>query len=181
MANGQGQPPGAGNTGDSATSFSEPVFEALRQRTDVFEDLIGYVPLSFNGSVAVRHGGELPESAEGEEVSGNYFSGLSVPIERGRGFTRADETTHAAVAVLSYDYWTRSFARDPNIVGPDDLYQGRAGYGCWHYRAWIQRESSPRSPRTFGFRSRTGRSSTPGASRPPSTRCTGLLSGGACG
>jgi predicted permease len=117
MANGQGQPPGAGNTGDSATSFSEPVFEALRQRTDVFEELIGYVPLSFNGSVAVRHGGELPESAEGEEVSGNYFSGLSVPIERGRGFTRADETTHAAVAVLSYDYWTRSFARDPNIVG----------------------------------------------------------------
>ena len=117
MANGQGQPPGAGNTGDSATSFSEPVFEALRQRTDVFEEIIGYVPLSFNGSVAVRHGGELPESAEGEEVSGNYFSGLSVPIQRGRGFTRADETTHAAVAVLSYDYWTRSFARDPNIVG----------------------------------------------------------------
>jgi predicted permease len=117
MANGEGQPPGAGNTGDSSTSFSETVFEALRQRTDVFEELIGYVPLSFNGSVAVRHGGDLPESAEGEEVSGNYFSGLSVPMQRGRGFTRADETAHAAIAVLSYDYWTRSFARDPNIVG----------------------------------------------------------------
>jgi predicted permease len=116
MANGLGQPPGAGNTGDSATSFSEPVFEALRQRSDVFEDLIGYVPLSFNGSVAVRHG-ELPESAEGEEVSGNYFSGLSVRMERGRGFTLADESSHALIAVLSYDYWTRGFSRDPKILG----------------------------------------------------------------
>jgi predicted permease len=116
MANGEGQPPGGGNTGDSNTSFSEPAFEALRQRGDVFEDLIGYVPLSFNGTVAVRHG-ELPESAEGEEVSGNFFSGLSVRMERGRGFTREDETGHAAIAVLSYDYWTRSFARDPEIVG----------------------------------------------------------------
>src|SRR4029079_4183168 len=56
MANGEGQAPGSGNTGDSNTSFSEVTFEALRQRTDVFEELIGYVPLSFNGSVAVRHG-----------------------------------------------------------------------------------------------------------------------------
>jgi predicted permease len=116
MANGEGQPPGGDNTGDSSTSFSEPVFEALRQRGDVFEDLIGYVPLSFNGTVAVRHG-ELPESAEGEEVSGNFFSGLSVRMEQGRGFTREDETSHAPIAVLSYDYWTRSFARDPAIVG----------------------------------------------------------------
>jgi len=116
MAKGEGQPPGAGNTGAYNTSFSEPVFEALRQRADVFEDLIGYVPLSFNGSVAVRHG-ELPESAEGEEVSGNFFSGLSVRMESGRGFTLADETSHAPIIVLSYDYWTRSFARDPAILG----------------------------------------------------------------
>jgi hypothetical protein len=47
-ANGQYQAPGAGDTGDSRTSFSEPVFEALRQRRDVFDDLIVYVPLSLN-------------------------------------------------------------------------------------------------------------------------------------
>jgi predicted permease len=116
MAQGESQPPGAGNTGDPNTSFSVPVFEALRQRGDVFEDLIGYVPLSFDGSVAVRHG-ELPESAEGEEVSGNFFSSLSVRMARGRGFALADETSHAPIVVLSYDYWTRSFARDPEIVG----------------------------------------------------------------
>ncbi len=115
MANGESQPPGAGNTGEYNTSFSEPVFEALRQRADIFDNLIGYVPLSFNQSVAVRHG-ELPESAEGEEVSGNFFTGLTVRMDRGRGFTAADETSHAPIVVLSYDYWTRSFARDPNIL-----------------------------------------------------------------
>jgi predicted permease len=116
MANGEGQPPGAGNTGDSNTSFSEAAFEALRQRSDVFEELIGYVPLSLNGNVAVRHG-ELPEDAAGEEVSGNFFSGIGVRLDRGRGFNLQDEKDHAPVVVLSYDYWTRSYARDPNIVG----------------------------------------------------------------
>ncbi len=116
MANGEGQPPSASNTGDSSTSFSEATFEALRQRTDVFEDLIAFVPLSFTGSVAVRHG-ELPEEAEGEEVSGNFFSGLSARLGLGRGFTYDDEKNHAAIAVISYEYWTRSYARDPNVVG----------------------------------------------------------------
>ena len=50
------QPPGAWNTGNSDTSFSEPVFEALRDRHDVFQDLVAYVPLGI-GKVAVRVGG----------------------------------------------------------------------------------------------------------------------------
>jgi predicted permease len=116
MANGELQPPGADETGDLYAPFSEPVFEALRQRTDVFEDLIGHVPLSFTHSVTVRHG-VFPESAAGEEVSGNFFSGLGVRMESGRGFTLADEKNHAPIVVLSYNYWTRSFAQDPQIVG----------------------------------------------------------------
>src|SRR6185312_3969383 len=38
IANGN-QPPHATNSGNDNTSFSEPVFEALRQRSDVFADL----------------------------------------------------------------------------------------------------------------------------------------------
>ena len=86
-------PPGAGNTGNADTSFSEPVFEAFRQRNDVFEDVIAYVPLGI-GNVAVRYG-EMPEEAEGDEVSGNFFSGLGARIDRGRGLvSRTRETTH---------------------------------------------------------------------------------------
>jgi predicted permease len=116
MTNGQHSPPGGAQSGTWDTSFSEPVFEALRQRGDVFEELIAYVPLSFTGSIAVRHA-ELPEEASGEEVSGNFFSGVGARLERGRGFSLQDEKDHAPIVVLSYDYWTRSYARDLSVVG----------------------------------------------------------------
>ncbi len=116
IGGGQNQAPGGWNTGNSDTSFAESTFEAFRQRSDVFEDLIGYVPLSFTGNVPVRFG-ELPEDAEGEEVSGNFFTGIGARIEQGRGLTLDDEKRHAPVAVLSYDYWTRRFARDPGVLG----------------------------------------------------------------
>jgi predicted permease len=116
LSNGQHPPPGGSQSGSWDTSFSEPVFESLRQRGDVFEELIAYVPLSFTGSIAVRHG-ELPEEASGEEVSGNFFSGVGARLKRGRGFSLQDEKDHASLVVLSYDYWTRSYARDPSVVG----------------------------------------------------------------
>lgn len=111
-----GQPDGAGNTGDSRTSFSEPVFEELRKQRDVFSDLVGYLPLSISGNIAMRIG-ENPEEAEADEVSGNFFSGLGVKFARGRGFTLQDETSHAPVAVLSYSYWTARFGRNPSLLG----------------------------------------------------------------
>ena len=114
-ANGQWQPLGAESTGDSATAFSEPVFEALRQRHDVFDDVIAYVPLGFS-KVAIRYG-DTPEEAQADEVSGNFFSGLSAPISRGRGFTLEDEKNHSQLLVLSYDYWTRRFSRNPSVLG----------------------------------------------------------------
>ncbi len=116
IGGGENQAPGGWNTGEGDTSFSEATFEAFRQRSDVFEELIGYVPLSFTGNVPVRYG-ELPEDAEGEEVSGNFFSGLGARIDRGRGFSMDDEKGHAPIAVISYDYWTRRFARDPEVLG----------------------------------------------------------------
>ena len=116
IGGGENQAPGGWNTGEGDTSFSEATFEAFRQRGDVFEELIGYVPLSFTGNVPVRFG-ELPEDAEGEEVSGNFFSGLGARIDRGRGFSMDDEKSHAPIAVISYDYWTRRFARDPEVLG----------------------------------------------------------------
>jgi predicted permease len=109
------QPPGGYNTGDSDNSFSEPVFEALRERTDVLDDVIAYAPLNV-GKVAVRYG-DTPEEAQGDEVSGNFFSGLTAGIFRGRGLSLQDEKDHSQVAVISHDYWTRRFSRDPAVLG----------------------------------------------------------------
>jgi len=119
-----GQPNGAGNTGDSTTSFSEPVFENLREDHHAFADLMAFVPLAI-GKVAVRFG-DTPEEVEGDMVSGNFFSGLGVSLARGRGFTIEDERAHSRVAVLSYSYWTRRFSRNPSVVGQNLFIKGNA-------------------------------------------------------
>lgn len=118
-----GPPPGGSNTGNGETSFSEPVFEQLRQDHRAFADVIAFVPLSLSGKAPVRFG-NTPEEAEGDMVSGNFFSGLRVQMSRGRGFTLEDEKNHAPVAVLSYSYWTRRFSRNPSVLGQSFFVKG---------------------------------------------------------
>jgi predicted permease len=111
-----GQPDGATNTGNSDSSFSWPVYDALRHQDHGLSDVMAYVPLSNNGKAAVRIDA-APEVAEGDMVSGNFFSGLGVRMARGRTFTNEDEQHHSPIAVLSYNYWTRRFSRSPNVLG----------------------------------------------------------------
>src|SRR5579872_4631003 len=115
LVNGGTQPPNTDGTGNGNTSFSFPVFQALRQEKRVFSDLIAHVPLGY-GKVPVRYG-DTPTEKRGEEVSGNYFSGLGVHILLGAGFTQSDEGTHNSVVVLSYGFWTEAFSRNPGVVG----------------------------------------------------------------
>jgi predicted permease len=109
------QPANTSQTGYNDTSLTEPVFEQLRQQRGVFTDLVAFVPLNYR-KVAVRFGDE-PEEANADMVSGNFFSGLGVRLARGRAFTLEDETRHTQVAVLSYEYWTRRFVRNPSVIG----------------------------------------------------------------
>jgi predicted permease len=109
------QPLSTSQTGYSDMSLSMPVFQALRNRHEIFQDLIGFAPLSFD-RVAVRVGAE-PEEVLGEEVSGNFFSGLRVQPSMGRGFNPEDESTHAPIAVLNYDWWNTRFAADKSVLG----------------------------------------------------------------
>ena len=108
-------PPRGTGTVDTNETISYPVYDALRKQTNVLSPLIAYVPLS-GSKVAVRYGSQ-PEEAEGDMVSGTFFSGLGVNLPLGRGFTKNDETNHAPLAVLSYNYWTRRFARNPAVLG----------------------------------------------------------------
>ena len=150
----------------SSNNLPLGVFEALRGHGEIFEELIAHAPLQVFGLLPVRHGDSL-EVARGEEVSGNFFSGLGVRIERGRGFTLQDEQTHAPVAVLSYDYWTRSYARDPGVLGKTVYIKGVpitiVGIAARGFKgvesASIQSASvNPPDRRTFGFPCRRGRS-----------------------
>lgn len=117
-------PKGTG-TISSRETFSYAVYEALREQHSAFSDVIAYVPLSIN-KVAVRYGSQ-PEEAEGDMVSGRFFSGLGVSVPHGREFTEQDEKDHAPVAVISYNYWTRRFARNADVLGTT-LYVNGVGF-----------------------------------------------------
>jgi predicted permease len=108
-------PPRGTGTIDSNETFSYPVYDALRKQTRGLSPLMAFAPLS-GGKVAVRFGSQ-PEEAEGDMVSGAFFSGLGVKLPLGRGFSEQDETNHAPVAVISYNYWTRRFTRNPDMLG----------------------------------------------------------------
>lgn len=104
--------------GNSANSFSYPAFEQFREQNQALSSVFAFVPLGFtpqNTTVLVN--GE-PTLANGMMVTGDYFPGLRVQPMLGRGITDADEHPGAPrVAVISYAYWTRQFARDRSVIG----------------------------------------------------------------
>lgn len=108
-------PDNTGSTGNSEQVYGINVYNRLREDRSAFSDLIAFVPLSFS-KTAVRFG-DVPEEAEADEVSGNFFSALGVAMAAGRPFEPADEDAHSPVAVLSYGYWTRRFDRNPAVIG----------------------------------------------------------------
>jgi len=110
----QNQPRETSQTGYGDRSLSEPTFEQLRAQREVFTDLVAFVPLSFSKSI-VRVG-DAPEEAAVDMVSGNFFSGLGVLAALGQLFTPEDESHHTQVVVLSYNFWTRRFARNPSVL-----------------------------------------------------------------
>jgi predicted permease len=112
-------PPNLSQTGnDSRFSFSYPAFKEFRDQNRSLSSVFAFVPMGFtpeNTTVAVNG---RPTQANGMMVTGEFFSGLGVTPLLGRGLTEADENPGAPrVAVISYAYWTRRFARDPSIVG----------------------------------------------------------------
>ena len=76
------------------------------------------------GDVSPRQAPVFGSGAEGERVyrqyvSGNLFRVLGLRPVLGRLFTPDDDRVPGGhpVAVLSYDFWTSRFARDPNVIG----------------------------------------------------------------
>jgi hypothetical protein len=109
------QPLSASQSGYSDQSLSLPVFEAMRQRHDIFTDVVAFAPLSF-GKEPVRFDSE-PEQGRGELVSGNFFSGLGETSYLGRLLTMQDEADNAPVGVISYRWWRSKFNGSPDILG----------------------------------------------------------------
>jgi predicted permease len=111
-----GWPDGANQTGsNSATSFSYAFYQALHGLNGL-QDVMTFIPMSGSGKAPVRVS-TVPEEAAGDMVSGNYFHGLGVGTELGRGFVPKDETDHTQVTVISENFWSSHYQRSADVIG----------------------------------------------------------------
>jgi macrolide transport system ATP-binding/permease protein len=95
-------------------SFSLPFFKNLRDHTNAFSDMAAFAgPLDYDFS------GNGPASmAQGQFVSGDFFSTLGVNAIVGRPLGVSDDSPSAPPAiVLSFAYWQRAFGADRSAVG----------------------------------------------------------------
>jgi predicted permease len=105
-------------------AFSYPEFKAFRERPQVFAGVLAF-RRQRNIDFEVDGQGGL---ANGQLVSGNYFSVLGAKAIRGRTLLPEDESVAGQnpVAVIGYDFWRSRFALDPAIVGKKVLLNNSA-------------------------------------------------------
>ncbi len=101
---------------DYQDDFDYPTYhEYARTVGDAAEMLV----VGLNAPQPVMFSENEPEVVFRQFVSGAVFASLGLEASAGRLITLDDDRTAGAhpVAVLSYDFWTRRFARDPGVVG----------------------------------------------------------------
>jgi predicted permease len=98
-----------------STSFSYPVFEQLRRQNRSMQDVFAFKPMD---GQTVNVGGRA-EADDIEMVSGNYYEGLGVKPQLGRGIQDSDDSRVGSgpVAVISDAFWARHFGRSSDAIG----------------------------------------------------------------
>src|SRR5690349_5845644 len=83
-----------------------------REKTSVFSGASIAIPTGFNLIVSGKQ-----TQLFGELVNANFFDLLGVTPVMGRGFSAAEDSSPAPVAVLSYGLWNKQFGGDRGILG----------------------------------------------------------------
>ncbi|HKW46642.1 MAG TPA: ABC transporter permease [Gemmatimonadaceae bacterium] len=100
--------------------FTNPLWEAIRDRQDVFSGVFAYASTNFN----LTSGGEA-RRLDASWVSGDYFRTLGVQPVTGRLIARADDYRGCpGVAVLSEAFWSTRYAGDPGVIGKTISFDG---------------------------------------------------------
>jgi len=103
--------------GESCATYSTDAVQELQQRTQVLSGVTGYDAFTSPGNWKLTSSA-VPLPVTGIDVMENFFSTLGVKPILGRSFTRDEALSNAApVVLLTYPFWKRQFAGDPNIVG----------------------------------------------------------------
>ena len=109
--------------GEVNDSWTNPIWEAIRDRSGAFDGSMAYSGGRFN----LAQGG-LTEMVDGIWVSGGYFDTLGVPALIGRTLTAEDDRRGGGpagpVAVISYAFWQRRFDGDSDAIGGSIVVEG---------------------------------------------------------
>src|SRR5688500_16672141 len=99
-------------------SFNYPLFERLRAASRAHVRLFGMSDQRRLNATFDDAGGQ-PERVYGQWISGDAFPLLGVQPALGRLLTPSDDLKPGqhAVAVLSHEYWSRRFGRNPDVLG----------------------------------------------------------------
>ncbi len=97
-------------------SWTNPIWEQIRDRPDLFDGAFAWSPVRFDMS---DHGES--NFVDGMYASGHTFDVLGVPALLGRTLRPADDARDGGpdgpVAVISYHFWQRQFAGTPDVIG----------------------------------------------------------------
>jgi predicted permease len=100
----------------SAGSWTYPIWEQIRQRSNLFDGALAWSTSRFN----LAAGGET-QFLDGMWVNGAYFETLGVPAILGRTLTDGDDRraggADGAVVVISYGFWQRYFGGAADTIG----------------------------------------------------------------
>ena len=99
-----------------------PMWESLRDRQEVFDDLAANAPVYFNV-------GAEPDSERtlGAWASGDFFRTLGLLPAAGRLLEPGDDRRGCpGVVVLGHGYWTRAYGADASAVGRQMIVNGHA-------------------------------------------------------
>ena len=100
-------------TGNANGLASPAKFIHWRAQTDVLEDVTAYRNNALNYTA-----GDIPERLAVSQVSEAYFRAFRAPIMRGRTFAPEEDLPGAPKTMLvSYNFWNRRLAGDPDIIG----------------------------------------------------------------
>ena len=95
------------------SSFSYPAYQAFVRQVPQFSDLMAFQRTQF--VVGIDGSSDM---AEGQLVSGNYFTGLGATMRLGRPVLPEDDRPEAPrVAVISHQCWERRFGGNVNVLG----------------------------------------------------------------
>ena len=100
-------------TGIENVLFSVPEIEDIRVRAKSFDGVV-----EFSSMVFTAYGLDEPRRVSAGVVTANYFEVMGLAARHGRVIASSDDGEAAdPVAVLTDEYWRRTFGADPGAVG----------------------------------------------------------------